>query len=53
MLDRSEMAAKTPDLKIDYMNRFPSRELEEIESECQSLLSRSIGDWQAPAHHIS
>ena len=35
-------------LKIDYVKRFPSRELEEIESKCQSLLSGSLGDRQAP-----
>jgi hypothetical protein len=46
-------AGKKPYLKIDFVNRLPSRELEEIESEWQSLLSGSIGDWQAAAGHIS
>jgi hypothetical protein len=35
------------------MNRFPSRELEEIESDCQYLLSGSITDRQAFADPIS
>jgi hypothetical protein len=38
-------------LEIDDGNQFPSRELEEIESECQSPLSGSIGEQQASAHH--
>ena len=29
------------------MNQFPSRELNKIESECQSLPSISMGDQQA------
>jgi hypothetical protein len=35
------------------MNRFPSRELEEIESDYQYLLSGSITDRQASADPIS
>jgi hypothetical protein len=41
------------DDKIEYVNQFPSRELEEIESECQTLLNGSIGDLQALGHRIS
>ena len=48
MTNLNVWAARKPYLKIDYLNRFPSRELEEIESEWQSLLNDSMGDRQAP-----
>jgi hypothetical protein len=42
-----------PYLEMYYVNQYPSRELEEIEFECQSLVSGSIGVQQSPAHPIS
>jgi len=38
---------------IYIINQFPSRQLEEIESECQTQLNGEIGDLQALAHRIS
>jgi len=44
---------QTPYRKMEYVNRFPSRELDDIQSECQSLINGSISDQQAPAQLIS
>jgi len=38
---------------IDIMNQFPSKELEEIESECQIQLNSWISDQHALAQRIS
>ena len=47
------LGRQKPYITIDYVNHFQSRDLQQIEYECQSLLSRWIGYRQAPAHHIS
>jgi hypothetical protein len=38
--------SQKPYLKLDYVKSFPTREVEEIESEWQTQLNRSIGDLE-------
>ena len=47
------LGLQNPYVKMGYVNRFASRELEEIESECQIQLNGSISDLQTLAHRIS